>query len=580
MQIRRRKTEDLATELDGIHPILKKIFVARGIRSKEDLDIALSGLQGFVSLKDIDKACERLARALQNEERILIVGDFDADGATSSALAVSALKDFGASHVEFLVPNRFEFGYGLSPEIVMLAKKWRPDVIITVDNGIASLEGVEAANQLGIDVIVTDHHLPGDNLPKAYAIVNPNQRGCPFPSKSIAGVGVIFYVMAALRRTLLNQNWFEKKKIPTPKMTRYLDLVALGTVADVVSLDKNNRTLVLQGLKQIQKGQCRYGIKALAEIANRKIESIRESDLGFALAPRLNAAGRLDDMALGIECLLAGSRAEANSLAKQLDDLNKERRQIEQTMKEQAYQALNKLDLSNNSEQSASLGLCLYDKSWHQGVIGILAGRLKETYHCPVIAFAYINDHELKGSARSISKVNIRDVLASIDKDNPGVIQKFGGHAMAAGLSIHPEKFNDFKQAFYKALGNEMTADDCEQVILSDGELAQHDLTLDFAELIQSSGPWGQNFAEPLFDNRFEILEQRIVGERHLKLSLRLESGGPVLDAIAFNVNLEAWPNHRAIKAHVAYRLDVNEFANRKRLQLMVEGITLADDCN
>jgi len=552
------------------HPVLNRIYAARGVEQTSDLDHQLQSLLPYHAFHDVNKAVERLYTALVQQQKILIVGDFDADGATSSALAVSALKAFGAKQVEFLVPNRFEYGYGLTPGIIGIAKKWQPDVIITVDNGIASIDGVAAANEAGIDVIVTDHHLPGDELPNACAIVNPNQVGDDFSSKSIAGVGVIFYVMSAFRRHLANEGWFTKQSIPEPKMTRWLDLVALGTVADVVSLDKNNRILVKQGLTQIRKGQCRPGLRALVEVSGRTLAKLRESDLGFAIAPRLNAAGRLDDMALGIECLLTEEEDKARMLASQLDELNLERRKIEQEMKEQAFEALNKLSFTADTLPSA---LCLMDKTWHQGVIGILAGRLKDSYHRPVIAFSHVSDDELKGSARSVSGLNIRDVLADIDKDNPGLIAKFGGHAMAAGLSLHPDNFVTFKQCLISEIDKYLDVSECSGELLSDGPLDVTDFTLQFAGLIQESGPWGQNFPEPLFDNEFEVLDQRLVGERHLKLTLAHSESGEPIDAIAFNVDLKAWPNHRARKIHAAYRLDINEYAGRTKLQLIISGL-------
>ncbi len=445
----------------------------------------------FDALTDIDKACIRLAKALEAKERILIIGDFDADGATSTALAVSALRAMGASQVEFLVPNRFDFGYGLTPAIVEVAKKWQPHLIITVDNGIASIDGVDAANQAGIDVLVTDHHLPADILPKACAIINPNQVGDQFKSKSIAGVGVIFYLMLALRRYLINNDWFNAQGLTAPNMAQFLDLVALGTVADVVALDQNNRVLVNQGLARMRQGLCRPGIKALIEIANRDYSRLRESDLGFVVAPRLNAAGRLDDMSLGIECLLSHDLDKARSLAEQLDELNQERRVIEAEMKEQAMIAVDKLAKRMANTQQLPLALCLMDQAWHQGVIGILAGRLKDRYHRPVIAFAAVSDNELKGSARSVPGLNIRDVLAAVDKDRPGLLTKFGGHAMAAGLSMHPRAFEDFQQAFVAEVAKYMDISQCEGELLTDGSLNPDELSLQIALLLQQAGPWG-----------------------------------------------------------------------------------------
>ena len=516
---------------------------------------------------NIDKSSIRLARALESQQSILIIGDFDADGATASALAVDALRAMGALKVDFLVPNRFEFGYGLCPAIVELAKTLKPDLIITVDNGIASIEGVEVANAAGIDVLVTDHHLPAETLPSACVIVNPNQVGDNFASKAIAGVGVIFYVMWALRRYLHDSGWFVVQNIEPPNMAQFLDLVAFGTVADVVGLDHNNRILIHQGLLQIRHGLCRPGVRALIEVASKQCENLRESDIGFAVAPRLNAAGRLDDMRLGIECLLCTDLSKARELAQQLDKLNILRREIETEMKDQAQASLDKLSLN---PQELPIVLCLLDKSWHQGVIGILAGRLKERYHRPVLAFAEVSVAEIKGSARSIPGLNIRDVLASVDKDHPKLITKFGGHAMAAGLSMHPDAFIKFKQALEFEVAKHLELADCKNEVLSDGNLCLSELNLELARDLQAAGPWGQQFLEPIFDNIFIILAQRLVGQNHLKLSLRHEDGGDCIDAIAFNIDHKLWPNHRARSMHAAYRLDTNTYLGRTKLQLII----------
>ncbi len=569
MKITRRDVPEIPTELSDFPPVLQRIYAARGITQKSELEKQLSHLLPFTDLLGIDAASERLKQALENKERILIIGDFDADGATSSALAVSALRVLGANEVNFLVPNRFEFGYGLTPGIVEVAKSWRPNLVITVDNGIASFDGVVAANEAGIDVVVTDHHLSAETLPNACAIVNPNQPGDTFKSKSIAGVGVIFYVMLALRQKLRDINWFEAQTIPEPNMAQFLDLVALGTVADVVALDKNNRILVEQGLKRIRGGACRPGIMALIEIAKRERAYLREADLGFAVAPRLNAAGRLDDMSLGIDCLLAETDAAARTFARELDELNLERRKIEGEMQEQALQALDKLASLEKLKDLPAV-LCLMDETWHQGVIGILAGRLKERYHRPVITFAKTSEQELKGSARSIPNLNIRDVLAAIDKDHPHLMTKFGGHAMAAGLSLSPENFEAFKEVLTSSIESELKGVSLEGVILSDGSLEPRDLELGFAKTLEQGGPWGQQFQEPVFDDIFEIVDQRLVGQNHLKLMLRHRDGSEVLDAIAFNIDKTLWPNQRARQLHAAYRLDINVYRGREKLQLMI----------
>lgn len=574
MKIKRRPTPEISADLAGFSPTLQRIYASRGITAKSELDKQLKGLLPFDSMQGMDKAVVRLEQALRTQEHILIVGDFDADGATSSALAVSALRAMGAEHVSFLVPNRFAFGYGLTPGLVGVAAERKPNLIITVDNGIASFDGVLAAREAGIDVLVTDHHLPAERLPEAVAIVNPNQSGDNFPSKSIAGVGVIFYVMLALRQHLRSTGWFEERGVSEPNMAQFLDLVALGTVADVVGLDQNNRIMVEQGLRRIRGGACRPGIRALAEVAKRDINYLRESDLGFAIAPRLNAAGRLDDMSRGIECLLAETDEQARALAQQLDELNVERRKIEGEMQAQALEALDKLsDLEQNRKGSLPAALCLMDEAWHQGVIGILAGRLKERYHRPVITFACVNAEEIKGSARSIPNVNIRDVLASIDRANPGLITKFGGHAMAAGLSLSPSNFSLFRDCFIAEMEKQLAGIALEGSVLSDGSLDKGVFDLNFAKELQQGGPWGQLFPEPVFDDVFEILDQRLVGKNHLKLQLLHEDGGEALDAIAFNIDLATWPNKRTRRVHVAYKLDINVFRNRERLQLLIASL-------
>jgi len=578
--VRREQVND--THLpDDLDPIIKQVYACRGVMSAQQLDLSVANLQGLnvengnkQSLKGLDDACALLYQALVNKSNIVIVGDFDADGATSTALMMIALNLMGSTNHSFLVPNRFEYGYGLTPEIVDIAANQGAEMLVTVDNGISCVAGVNHAKSLGLQVIVTDHHLPGHELPNADAIVNPNQEGCPFPSKSLAGVGVAFYVMLALRSYLRKHGYFTSQHISEPNIAQLLDLVALGTVADVVSLDSNNRILVEQGLKRIRAGQTRPGIQALIEVAKKNQQKLVASDFGFALGPRINAAGRLDDMSYGINCLLAPDLASARFIARDLDDLNKARREIEQGMQQEAEQILK---LLNFDEDNLPNAISLYQQDWHQGVIGIVAGRLKEKYHRPCIVFAKASDtddnSEIKGSARSISGLHIRDLLEHIDSQHPNLIIKFGGHAMAAGLSIKEGNFEQFQSVFNKLAGIWLKDEDLQSIILSDGELDARYLTLSFAEQLSAAGPWGQNFPEPLFDGVFTLVQQRIVGEKHLKLVV--EKHGEIFDGIAFNVDIQAWPNEHAKQIHIAYRLDVNEFRGKRTVQLMVENITV-----
>ncbi len=563
----RREVKGDFNQLANLHPVLQRIFAAREVSSPDELSRGLKNLLSFKQMLHVDKAVARLSEALAKQERILIVGDFDADGATSTAVALTALKKFGAKHVNYLVPNRFTYGYGLTPEIVEVALEQKPDVIITVDNGIASHAGVERANESGIDVIVTDHHLPGEVLPAAYAIVNPNQPGDDFPSKCLAGVGVIFYVMLALRSHLNDNNWFETQNIKCPNMAKFLDLVALGTVADVVPLDKNNRILVHQGLERIRAGKARPGIIALLEVAKRIPAQLVASDLGYAIGPRLNAAGRLDDMSLGIECLLAKTPAAAKSMAEQLDQLNYERRAIENQMQREAFEIVVHLNFSN----TLPVALCLYDEHWHQGVVGLVASRVKEKIHRPVIAFAKVDDNTLKGSARSIGGLHIRDALDAVATQYPELLEKFGGHAMAAGLSIHPDNFDAFQQAFATIVSQRVNEDHLQGKVETDGPLKHEDITFSLAEVIREAGPWGQGFPEPMFDGEFHLIDQHIVGGRHMKMVLQVPQTDHFIDAIAFNVDTEKWPDQHCKTAQLTYRLNINEYKGRKKLQLLVE---------
>jgi len=550
-------------DLGDLPPLLTRLYAARGVQSKAELSHSLAQLVPWHLLKGMESAVALLLRAKREQQKILVVGDFDADGATASAVAILGLRALGFTQVDYLVPNRFEYGYGLSPAIVEVAKSRNPDLLITVDNGISSLEGVAAAKAAGISVLITDHHLAAAALPMADALVNPNQPDCPFPSKALAGVGVIFYVLLALRAKLREQGEFADK--PAPNLAELLDLVALGTVADVVPLDANNRILVQQGLLRIRAGFCRPGLAALLEIAGKDASRIRTSDLGFILGPRLNAAGRLDDMSLGIACLLEENPARAKDMAAELDGLNRDRRQIEQGMQREALAQLKALD-----ESKLPFGLCLFDKDWHQGVIGILASRLKERYHRPCIAFADAGDGELKGSARSIQGFHIRDALEAVAARHPALIEKFGGHAMAAGLSLKQQHFAAFACAFDQEVRRCLKEDDLTAHLCSDGTLSAEELALPLAQQLNAAGPWGQQFPEPLFHGLFNVKSQRLVGERHLKLQLATLCGRVELDAIAFSIDRSQWPNEQAKQVEITYRLDINHYRGNETLQLLV----------
>src|SRR5450631_426926 len=560
-EIRRRTVPASPGLGSGVHPVLRRIYAARGVMHDEDLDLSLERLLPIGSLSGVAAAAALLVT--HRTGRVLVVGDFDADGATSSALVVRGLRGLKFSHVDYLVPNRFKFGYGLTPEIVALAATREPSLIVTVDNGVSSIEGVEAARQLGIPVLVTDHHLPGPLLPSALAIVNPNLVGSTFGSSALAGVGVAFYVVAALAR-LLGESSFRAADL--------LDLVALGTVADVVPLDRNNRVLVAQGLRRIRAGRCVPGVRALLESGGRKLDRITAADLGFVAGPRLNAAGRLTDMSVGIECLLTDDPAAAVRLAGQLAALNEERREIEQRMQLEAVEIAASLRFNPLGEES--FGLCLFDENWHRGVVGLVAGRIKERLHRPVVAFARVEGGALRGSARSIPGVHIRDALDSIATRHPGLIDKFGGHAMAAGMSLAEQSLEQFRTAFAKEIAVRADAESLRGVIHSDGELTGAELSVDTARLLRGAGPWGQGFPEPVFDGEFKILDARIVGGKHLKLSLRASAAGPQaepIDAIAFGYvggTAEDSELRADAHAHIAYRLEVNDYRGDERLQL------------
>jgi single-stranded-DNA-specific exonuclease len=545
--------------------LLDRVFAARGITEPAQLERGLSNLLSPADLPEIDQAAKRLADAVVEDQKILIVGDFDADGATSVALCLLALRAMGARQVDFLVPNRFDYGYGLSPEIVQLAAGMEPRVIVTVDNGVASVDGVALANELGIDVVVTDHHLPGDVLPNAFALVNPNVGGSSFGSKAMAGVGVAYYLLSWVRQALRQRQHFVTRGIDEPNMAQYLDLVALGTVADVVPLDHNNRILIHQGLLRIQRGMTRPGIAALARVGKRDLTTLSASDMGFALGPRLNAAGRLQDMSVGIRCLVTDDPAEAGQLAAELDGLNQTRREIEQGMVADAEMILTQI-----TPDPDEMGIAVYHESFHQGVVGIVAGRLREKFHRPAIVFADASEgsDELKGSARSIDGLNIRDLLDSIATKRPGMLLKFGGHAMAAGLSIKRVHLPRFQKAFDKAVRSVVTPDMLDAVLLTDGELAKEALNLDTVAKLANAGPWGNGFAEPTFAGEFTLVNQRVVGQDHLKLVFALQD--QLIDAIAFRQPpLDGQPE----RVRVVYKPALNDYGGQQTLQLMVEYI-------
>lgn len=567
-----RPVPDNIPSFSGIPTFLARIYASRGVKSDSELQLKLSQLADVRRLSGLELAVTILADALSSGKKITIIGDFDADGATSSALAVEALNAMGATNCDYLVPDRFKFGYGLTPEIVELAARNFPDVLLTVDNGISSFDGVERAHSLGMKVIVTDHHLPGDSLPDADAIVNPAQPGCDFPSKSLAGVGVIFYVMSALRGRLRESGWFAERGLIEPNMADYLDLVALGTVADLVPLDFNNRVLVEQGIRRMRAGRARPGIAALFEVAGRDIKNAVASDLGFAIGPRLNAAGRLDDMATGIECLRSRDLLDARQRAQSLNSLNQERKHIEDEMRRDAEAALDQVKQAGDHEDAMTI--VLYEAHWHQGVIGILASRIKERLHRPTIAFAPETDdpeniHILKGSARSIPGLHMRDALDLVAKRHPDVLQKFGGHAMAAGMSLAREKLDEFKVAFNQVVSELLKPEDLEAVAYTDGHLQGEELSLPMVEILERAGPWGQKFPEPRFDAEVRIVQSRILKERHLKLVIEMPDK-QLMDAIEFS---SPHCNKELDKARILFRPAINEFRGRRSVQLLVDQI-------
>lgn len=569
-QLRRREADETAELPADLPPLLRRLYASRGVRSARELERSVKGMLPWQQLSGIDNAVEILYNAFREGIRIIVVGDFDADGATSTALSVLGMRALGCDNISYLVPNRFEDGYGLSPEVVDQAKARGAQLIVTVDNGISSHAGVAHAKTLGIPVIVTDPHLPSDTLPEAEAIINPNLRDCEFPSKSLAGVGVAFYLMLALRTFLRDKGWFDERNIAPPNLAELLDLVALGTVADVVPLDANNRILTWQGLSRIRAGKCRPGIKALLEISNRDPQQLAASDLGFALGPRLNAAGRLDDMSVGVALLLCDNLGEARVLASELDALNQTRKEIEQGMQAEALILCEKLE---RSSETLPGGLAMYHPEWHQGVVGILASRIKERFHRPVIAFAPAGDGTLKGSGRSIQGLHMRDALERLDTLYPDLMIKFGGHAMAAGLSLEEHKFEQFQQRFGELVTEWLDPALLQGEVISDGPLSAAEMSMEVAQLLRDAGPWGQMFPEPLFDGRFRLLQQRLVGERHLKVMVEPVGGGPLLDGIAFNIDTTCWPDNGVREVELAYKLDINEFRGNRSLQIIIDDI-------
>ena len=550
---------------------LRKVLAARGIKSEQDLTYPLAELPKPDLLLGMDKAVVLLHQALQENWRVMIVADFDTDGATSCAVAIRGLTAMGLKHIDYIVPNRFIHGYGLTPELLAdIPEDNQPDLLITVDNGIASVAGVEQANKRGIKVLVTDHHLPGETLPAAEAIINPNQAGDTFPSKNMAGVGVCFYLLLGLRQYLRQQGWFEQQHIAEPKLTNLLDLVALGTVADVVPLDRLNRTLVNLGLTRMRKSLACAGINALIQVAGKQTANLATTDLGFSVAPRLNAAGRMEDMGLGINTLLTDDYDEALTAAQLLDSINLDRRAVEKDMQDQALQMLDKMSFDVDEPP---LAYCLYDENWHQGVVGLLASRIKERQHRPVIAFAPGDEGEVKGSARSIPGIHIRDVLALVAAQNPALLSKFGGHAMAAGLTIKQQDLAEFEQCFLKVLQSQVDPDVLEQSLHSDGEIEHENISLVMAELLPNAAPWGQGFPEPQFHGRFIVDNIRTVGQEgdHLRLTLSLNNNRNIT-AMAFRQQQPDWLKQGG-EALLHYRLSVNEFRNQRSVQMLVENV-------
>ena len=570
--IRSRVIPESADDLlEEFHPVIRRVLLARGVRDADELSLAMQDMLRPDDLGGIEQAASLLADAVTEDKQILIVGDFDADGATGTALAMLSLAAMGCGKVDFRVPNRFEFGYGLTVPLVDTLAEDPPDLLLTVDSGISCNEGIERARELGCRIIVTDHHLPGEKLPAAHAIVNPNCAGDVFPSKAMAGVGVMFYLLSVLRRELRARGWFGVSR-PEPNLARFLDLVALGTVADLVPLDHNNRVLVRQGLERIRRGMARPGLMALLRLGKRDYRFADASDLGFAVGPRLNAAGRLEDMGTGIRCLLTDDSSEAMRLANQLDELNQQRRGLQEQMQQEALGQVEEL-LASLAQQELPPALCLFDESWHQGIVGLVASRVKDAVHRPVFAFAPESEGAsvLKGSARSVKGLHIRDVLAYVDSHQPGLMKAFGGHAMAAGLTLDGSQYDQFVKSVSDAVTAILDGTELSAELLTDGELAAADISLGFAASLDRLGPWGQHFPEPVFDGLFEVIERRVVGGSHLKMFVRSIDCGEPVDAIAFNRLPEDLPASGAVR--LLYRLGINRWRGSESCQLMVEEI-------
>ncbi len=557
-----------------IDPLLRRVYQNRNISDPDEISYSLKKLHPPQSLKGMEEATQLLGNAIKNDASVVIVGDYDTDGATATAMAILGLSRLGAKRVQYLVPNRFEFGYGLSEKIAHLALELKPDLLITVDNGISSIDGVAFLRDKGVKTIITDHHLPRKELPAANAIVNPNQPLCKFKSKALAGVGVMFYLLLSVRAKLRAEGWFVEKNMVEPNLADYLDLVALGTVADMVPLDVNNRILVAQGIARIRSGKCRPGIIALLEVAGKGYRNLASSDFGFVIGPRLNAAGRLDDISTGIDCLLANSLQEAREHAQILNEINVERRRIEKVMQEQAFEIVRELQLEIKGAESEAgwvSGYCLFDPSWHQGVTGLVASRVKDQTHQPAIAFAPTEEGLLTGSARTVSGLHIRDLIEGIADQSPNLILKFGGHAMAAGLTIEKHHLDEFKKCFHEAVTEEFSSGvEVDISIKSDGEISTNELTLDYADLLKNAAPWGQGFPAPVFDGVFKVLEQRVVGGQHIKFVLEGEHRG-VYDAIAFKAIEPGSEPGKFDFINMAYQLDANEFRGQRSLQLIIE---------